>query len=91
MALTGPSPPGRSRSPDFFRTNSLSLVCFALFAIFVVGLLFTGFREHNANQKTHKQPELTLGEYASSGAFWEALTVNWDSGRLASTDSPPGV
>jgi hypothetical protein len=67
---------------SFFRANSLSLVCFALFAIFVVGLLFTGFREHNAEQETHQQPELTLGEYATSGAFWEALTENWESEYL---------
>jgi hypothetical protein len=81
MATTDTRPRKR-RSTGFFRANSLSLVCFALFAIFVVGLLFTGFREHNADQKTHKQPELTLGEYATSGAFWEALTENWESEYL---------
>jgi hypothetical protein len=35
-----------------------------------------------ADQKTHKQPELTLGGYATSGAFWEALTENWESEYL---------
>jgi hypothetical protein len=70
------------RSRGFIRANSLSLVCFALFAIFVVGLLFTGFRENNAERKTHEQSELTVGEYATSGAFWEALTENWESEYL---------
>jgi hypothetical protein len=72
----------RKKRSGFFRTNSLSLACFALFAIFVVGLLFTGFRENNAERKTHEQPELTLGEYATSGGFWEALTENWESEYL---------
>jgi succinate dehydrogenase hydrophobic anchor subunit len=67
---------------SFFRANSLSLVCFVLFAIFVVGLLFTGYRENNAERKTHEQSELALGEYATSGAFWEALTENWESEYL---------
>jgi hypothetical protein len=70
------------RSSGFVRANSLSLVCFALFAIFVGGLLFTGFRENNAERQTHDQPELTLGEYATSGPFWEALTENWESEYL---------
>jgi hypothetical protein len=66
----------------FVRRNSLLLVCFGLFAIFVVGLLFTGFRNNNAEQRAHNQPELSLGEYATSGAFWEALTENWESEYL---------
>jgi hypothetical protein len=66
----------------FLRRNSLSLVCFGLAAIFIVGLLFTGFRNNNAEQRAHDQPELSLGEYATSGGFWEALTENWESEYL---------
>jgi succinate dehydrogenase hydrophobic anchor subunit len=66
----------------FVRNNSLSLVCFALFALFVVGLLFTGFHNHNEEQRAHKQPEITLGEYVTSGTFWEALSENWESEYL---------
>jgi hypothetical protein len=74
---------GRTRSKKrFFRDNSLSLVCFGLFAIFVVGLLLTGFRNNNTERRAHNQPELSLGEYATSGAFWEALTENWESEYL---------
>jgi len=72
----------RPRRGGFLRNNSLALVCFALFAIFVVGLFFTGFRENNADRQTHKQPEFSLGEYSTSGAFWEALTENWESEYL---------
>ena len=71
----------RERS-GFFRANSLSLVCFGLAAIFIVGLLLTGFRNNNDEQRAHGQPELSLGEYATSGSFWEALTENWESEYL---------
>jgi hypothetical protein len=72
----------KSSTRGFLRNNSLSLVCFGLFALFVVGQFFTGFRDYNADQKTHKQPELSLSEYATSGAFWEALSENWESEYL---------
>ena len=72
----------RRRRGGFLRNNSLALACFALFAIFVIGLFFTGLSENNADRQTHKQPELSLGEYATSGAFWEALTENWESEYL---------
>ena len=82
MALTENATRQKAPARGFVRINSLSLVCFALAAIFIVGLLFTGYRQHNADQKEHHQPELTLGEYATSGAFWEALTENWESEYL---------
>ena len=82
MALTENGARQKAPARGFVRNNSLSLVCFALAAIFIVGLLFTGYRQHNADQKEHRQPELTLGEYATSGAFWEALTENWESEYL---------
>ena len=82
VALSGARRQNTRTRAGFLRQNSLSLVCFGLFAIFVVGLLFTGFRNNNADQRAHNQPELTLGEYATSGAFWEALTENWESEYL---------
>ncbi len=82
MAFTKNEARGKSGRRRFFRSNGLSLVCFALFAIFVVGLFFTGFRDNNSERQSHKQPEMSLGEYATSGAFWEALTENWESEYL---------
>jgi len=79
--LSGEKPSNPDRS-GFFRANSLSLVCFGLAAIFIVGLLFTGFRDHNDDQRAHGEPEMSLGEYATSGSFWEALTENWESEYL---------
>jgi hypothetical protein len=72
----------KSFKRGFLRSNSLALACFGLFAIFVVGQFFTGFRDFNADQNVHKQPEYSLGEYATSGAFWEALSENWESEYL---------
>ena len=82
MAITQMDTRTRRTKNGFLRNSSLSLVCFGLFAIFVVGLLFTGFRTYNAEQRSHKQPELSIGEYATSGSFWEALTENWESEYL---------
>jgi hypothetical protein len=82
MVMADPATREKSSKKGFLRNNSLSLVCFALFAIFVTGQFFTGLRDHNAEQEAHKQPELSLGEYATSGAFWEALSENWESEYL---------
>ena len=71
-----------SSKNGFLRNNSLSLVCFGLFALFLVGQFFAGLRDHNAEQTAHKQPEASVGEYATSGAFWEALSENWESEYL---------
>jgi hypothetical protein len=82
MVLTDIGSRPKFSKKGFLRNNSLSLVCFALFAIFVIGQFFTGLRDYNADQKVHKQPELSLGQYATSGAFWEALSENWESEYL---------
>src|SRR5918994_1375563 len=82
MVVTDTGAPKESPKTGFLRNNSLSLVCFALFAIFVTGQFFTGLRDYNADQTAHKQPELSVGEYATSGAFWEALSENWESEYL---------
>jgi hypothetical protein len=82
MVVTEMRSRGKRSRNSFFRDNSLTLVCFGLFVVFVVGLLFAGFRNHNAEQRAHRQPEASLGEYATSGSFWEALTENWESEYL---------
>lgn len=63
----------------FWRNNSLSIVCFALFLTFAAGQAATGYREFNADQETHHQPTSTFGAYLTDGHFWEALTENWES------------
>lgn len=59
--------------------HSLSVVMFGLFAIFLVGLSFTGVRHYNNEQQIHGQPEATYVEYVRSGDFAEAVFENWES------------
>jgi len=61
------------------RNNGLSIVLLSLFLIFWVGQSVTGFREHNSDQRDHKQPEVSYGSYLRSAHFWEATAENWES------------
>jgi hypothetical protein len=62
------------------RENSLSLAAFGLFLlIFLFGQVLTGQREHNNQQKEHREPTVGLGEYLRSGHFGEATFENWES------------
>lgn len=63
----------------FFRDNGLSVVLFGLFFISIVGQYFTGWKEHNDDQKIHNQPEVGLVEYLGEGHFIEATFENWES------------
>jgi hypothetical protein len=63
----------------FLRENSLGLVVFALFAVFLFGQSVTGHREYNADQRDHDEAEISYGSYLSSGAFVEATFENWES------------
>ena len=52
--------------PSFFRNNGLSIVMFLLCFFALVGQSITGFMEHNDDQQTHNQPEITFPEYLLS-------------------------
>jgi hypothetical protein len=64
---------------SFFRNNGLTLVLMALFLGTMIGQIATGLREHNNEQQEHGQPTIGLGEYLTSGHFWEATAENWES------------
>jgi hypothetical protein len=74
---------GTTRAGDsgagFFRRNSLSITCFAIFALLVVALILTGHHAFNAGQADHGEPAVSLGTYLGDGHFWEALFENWES------------
>jgi hypothetical protein len=61
------------------RDNSLSLVLFGCFALFVVGQGVAGWMDWNEELKSHHEATLTLGQYLLSGHFYEALFENWES------------
>jgi len=63
----------------FLYENGLVLVATALFLLSFVGQVATGHAHHNAEQRTHGQPTLTLAQYLQSGAFVEATAENWES------------
>lgn len=63
----------------WLKNNSLSLVLFLLFLIFLVGHSVAGTRHYNEEQTAHGQPEVTYAEYVKSGEFVESVFENWES------------
>ncbi len=59
--------------------NGLSIVLFALFAIFEIGLSVVGQRQHNQERIDHRLAPITFAEYLVSDAFIEATMENWES------------
>jgi hypothetical protein len=64
---------------DWVRDRGLTLLLMAMFLLFLVGQLFTGVAEYNAEQEQHGQPRVTIHEYLETGHPWEALFENWES------------
>jgi hypothetical protein len=62
-----------------FREHGLSITVFVLFLIFWVGMSFVGYQEVNSDRETHRAPEISFGQYLTSGDFWEATSENWES------------
>jgi hypothetical protein len=63
----------------WLRNNSLSVVLFGLFAIFLLGQSLTGWHTYNADQAEHNEPSVTFGSYLTTGHFVEATFENWES------------
>jgi hypothetical protein len=63
----------------FLRSNALSVAMFGLAALFIVGLSFTGAREHANQQKDHGGSPTGYVDYVTSGDFGEAVFENWES------------
>lgn len=63
----------------FFRENSLSIVLFTLFFVFLIGLSITGYLHENEEMAMHGQPAVGFFEYLASGSFIEAVFENWES------------
>lgn len=67
------------RMKKFIKENSLSIVLFSLFLIFLLALSFAGTAYENQERTTHNQPSISYGEYITSGGFVEAVFENWES------------
>jgi hypothetical protein len=63
----------------FLQQNSLSLVLFGLFFVFLVGLSIVGNVHENEELAEHQQPPQTYVQYITSPHFIEAVSENWES------------
>jgi hypothetical protein len=66
----------------FVRDNSLSLVMFGLFALFLIAQSITGFAVYNDDQREHGETTINYPEYLRTGHFIEATFENWESEYL---------
>ncbi|MEX2014819.1 MAG: DUF6766 family protein [Candidatus Saccharimonadales bacterium] len=63
----------------FWAENSLSIVLFLLFFVFLIGLSLTGYTHENNELAAHGEEPIAFTEYLSSGDFIEAVFENWES------------
>ncbi len=63
----------------FWLNNSLSLVMFGLFALFLGGQIVAGFQVYNANLMQEGALPVSIAVYLTSGHFMEAVFENWES------------
>jgi hypothetical protein len=61
------------------RDNSLSIVLFGLFFIFLAGQAIAGYLHNNDELVTHGAAAIPFLEYLRSGEFIEAVFENWES------------
>jgi hypothetical protein len=55
------------------------LLLMAMFLLFLMGQVVSGFVEYNAEQRLHGQPAVSMNGYLATGHLWEALFENWES------------
>jgi hypothetical protein len=63
----------------FLRENSLSIVMFGLFFVFLLLQSLTGWRTANQENREHHRPTESYVRYVGSGSFVEATFENWES------------
>jgi hypothetical protein len=63
----------------FLYENGLTLVMLALFVFSFVGQVLTGRAHYNDERRQHGQSALSVAQYLTTGAFFEATAENWES------------
>lgn len=63
----------------FLRENSLSIVLFLLFVVFLAGQAISGYYANNEELASHNQAAEPLSQYLQSGGFVESVFENWES------------
>lgn len=69
----------RSSLRKLWRNNSLSIVVFGLFFIFLGAESVAGFFDYNEDLQEKGQPQVGYLQFLTSGRFIEATTENWES------------
>ena len=69
----------RKQTMNWLKYNGLSIVFLFLFIISFIGQSITGLREFNIEMKEDGGPQLSMGQYISSGHFVEATFENFES------------
>ncbi len=64
---------------SFWSRNGLSLACFAIFVVVLVGQSLTGWQASVADAVQHGEPEFGYWTYLTTGHFAEATFENWES------------
>jgi glycerol uptake facilitator-like aquaporin len=64
---------------EWIRDRALTLLLMAMFLLFLVGQVLSGFAEYNNEQELHGQPPVSMTGYFATGHPWEALFENWES------------
>lgn len=64
---------------EWIKLRGLTLVLVALFGVFTIGQLATGWLEHNDERAAHGEARLAFSSYMNTGHPWEALFENWES------------
>lgn len=68
------------RFPRHLRNNGLFLACMALFAVFFLGMIISGWQVYNQEQLDHGSTEqVSVFGYLQTGDFLEATFENWES------------
>jgi hypothetical protein len=62
-----------------WRNNNLSIVLVVLFLLSLAGHGVSGWLAHNAEERQHGAPEITIGAFLLSSEFGETVFENWES------------
>jgi hypothetical protein len=68
-----------SKAARFFQDNGLTLGLVAIFALCVIGMLWSGWIDENSILGDHGRPPIALWEYFLSASFQSAVFENWES------------
>ncbi|MBT2514928.1 DUF6766 family protein [Arthrobacter sp. ISL-30] len=64
---------------DWIKDHGLMLANAGLFIVFLGGMIFSGASHYSEEQQSHGQPPTGLGDFLTSGQFYEATFENWES------------